>query len=84
MNSNTLVYTTKNIMNRVSPVDVVCHDEDGDWQALSNLSTSDDEPAMITIQNLLDIDSSIENILDMPKCYKAIKQDSKWDIVKDG
>lgn len=82
MNSNTLVYTTKNIMNGLSPVTVVYHDEDGDWQALNHLSKLNDEPSIITMQNLLDIDSSINDILDMPKRYKAIKQNSEWDIVR--
>lgn len=82
LEKNKLVYTTRNILNGISKISIIYHDDDGDWQALDRFPDLDD-PCLISMTDLYEIDESIVEVMDMPKGYKATKNDSKWIILKD-
>ena len=75
-----LVYITKSILNENADISVVYHDEDGDWQVLDETGSFED-PALISLENLISLDESIKFLLELPKGSKALKRNDSWKIV---
>jgi hypothetical protein len=81
LNSNTYIITTKNIINNNFPIIRVIHDEDGDWQFLGDEENlTEDDAVVISIDELLSIDKSIKEVLNMTidKQAMRINKESPW------
>jgi len=83
---NTAVFTTKHVMKEGSPITLVSHEIDGDWQFMGNEPIVD-YPAVAMIVSLGEIikkDKSVLKVADLPSGYQATRMDksSKWEIVK--
>jgi hypothetical protein len=79
---NTMVITTKKIINREDPILIVFHDkEDGMWQFLDGNDTNENDAAIISLAEIESIDSSINAISDLPLGWVAWKEheNAEWE-----
>lgn len=79
---NTMVITTKRIINKEAFVSLVFHDEeDGMWQFLDGSDTDENSAAIISLAEMVSLDSSIEALYDLPLGWVAWRndQDSNWE-----
>lgn len=79
---NTMVITTKKIINREAPILIVFHDaEDGMWQFMDGNDTDENNAAIISLAEIITIDSSINAISDLPLGWVAWREHekSKWE-----
>ena len=77
----TKIITTKNVINNNFPIIRVIHDEDGDWQFLGDEENlTEDDAVVISIEELLSIDKSVKEVLNMPieKQAMRINKESSW------
>ena len=60
-------------------------DADGDWQFLSGDDFDMSSAAIVSLQQIVDIDNSVSSVLDMPVGYTASKvsSNSKWTVRKN-
>ena len=82
LDMNLAVFTTKNVMKNGHTIVRVYYD-DGDWQFFDALSTNSPDNAMIVaLKEVLQIDPSINSILNLKPGHKAIRtdKDDKWLI----
>lgn len=79
------VFTTRFVINGVSDIVAVYHDKDGDWQFLGPEGAVEDDAAIISLGEILNIDSSLKSIIDMKKGYYAYRNSKKeeWIIKKE-
>ena len=78
------VFTTKYVVKESSLVTTVLHEADGDWQFLGHEQNLCIEDAMLlSLKEILIIDSSLRSILNLPLGKKAIRKDIKdnWKIL---
>lgn len=79
---NTMVITLKEILDGKKPVLYVSHDEeDGMWQFLDGSDELDiDNARIVTIEEILRVDSSLSSLLDLSIGWKAerVDRDNKW------
>ena len=74
LNLNTYIITTKNVINNNFPIIRVIHDEDGDWQFLGDEENlTEDDAVVISIEELLSIDKSVKEVLNMPIEKQAMR-----------
>lgn len=79
---NTMIITTKKVVRKETPILIVFHDEDdGMWQFLDGNDTDENEAAIISLEEILAIDSSIDTISDLPLGWVAWRENinSKWE-----
>lgn len=80
---NTAVFTTKNIINKKMIITKVYHDADGSWQFFDDLSTNSNENVMlVAFGQIVQRDSSIIKLLDMPFSHLAHRKSAneEWKI----
>ncbi len=79
INLNLAVITTKYILEG-EPILYVARDEDGDWQFLGGQDITEADAAMVSLGQIIERDSSIKELLDMPKETEAKRKDinSPW------
>ncbi|MBI2285192.1 MAG: hypothetical protein HYU71_15885 [Bacteroidetes bacterium] len=77
---NKEVYTLKQVVHDGMPIVYVVHDKDGNWQFLSRGEVSESDLMIISLKQMLEIDSSIEEILWIPEGIEAIREgpSKKW------
>ena len=76
---NTMVITTKEILNGEHPVTAVFHDlDDGMWQFLDDEELSEERAAIISLEEMAEIDDSVNDIADLPLGGIARKKDGVW------
>ena len=80
-NANMHVFTTKEIIDKSLLITNVVHDHEGDWQFFSK----DEEPSeengrIVSLGEILEMDSTIDEILWLPKGMEAWRNSSgdKW------
>ena len=78
---NTAIITTKYVLNKKSPILFVNHYDDGFWEFLGEESDLKDEDfKLISLEEMIVIDSSILEISDLPyegKAYR-VNVNSPW------
>jgi hypothetical protein len=82
---NTAVFTTKFVLSFDSPILYAYHfDEDGAWQFSGSEECVDEDYRIITLEEMINIDSSILNIADLSFGYYAYRNDkaSEWIVQK--
>ncbi|MCU0471378.1 MAG: hypothetical protein MUF58_22615 [Arcicella sp.] len=85
-NLNTAVITTQYILNKKSPILFVNHYDDGFWEFLGIESNLKDEDfKIISLDEIIQIDSSILEVSDLPYEGKAYRENinSPWIISTD-
>ena len=79
---DTMVITLKEILDGKKPVLYVSHDEeDGMWQFLDGSDELDiDNARIVTLEEILGVDSSLSSLLDLSIGWKAerVDRDTKW------
>jgi hypothetical protein len=81
---DTYVFTTKYVLKEGSPIVYASHDSDGDWQFLGPEDNLREEDAMVVALNeILDYDSSIILISDLPIGKEAVRNslNDDWKIL---
>jgi len=81
--SNTAVFTTRFVIERISPILFVFHFNDGSWQFSGpEENLSDGDFRVIALDEVIEIDSTVLEIADMPLGCEAfrIDRDSPWRI----
>lgn len=79
----TAVFTTKSITNREKDVMIVFHDEeDGAWQFFDGGKVCKDNVMIISLKEMVDLDSSIKHLAGMKTGYFAVREsiESDWEI----
>jgi hypothetical protein len=82
---NTAVFTTKFVLNFDSPILYVYHyKEDGAWQFSGFEECVEEDYRIISLEEMINIDSSILNIADLSFGYYALRKSkvSEWIIQK--
>lgn len=77
-----MVITTKKIVRKEAPILIVFHDEeDGMWQFLDGSNSDENEAAIISLEEIIAIDSSIDTISDLPLGWVAWRENvkAKWE-----
>ncbi|MCR5570342.1 MAG: hypothetical protein K6G31_13890 [Paludibacteraceae bacterium] len=84
-NDNIYVFSTKGIVENNVSINYIVHDEEGDWQFLNlDEDLTEDNARLLSLEEVINMDNSIEKILDMDLGYYAIKSESTnaWIIKK--
>lgn len=78
----TAVYTLKRIVDKASAITYIIHDTDNEWQFLDGEDVDISEIQMVSLNNILQIDSMIQTVIEtLPTGYSATKDlTGKWHI----
>lgn len=79
---NTMVITTKRIMNNKSNILLVSHDdEDGMWQFLDGEDVDEEDATIVSLGEIVGIDNTINQIADLPLGWIAFRDSvySQWN-----
>ncbi|MGD1852499.1 MAG: hypothetical protein ACFCBU_18590 [Cyanophyceae cyanobacterium] len=82
---NVAVYTTSDVMENRSPILFVPHDiDDGAWQFHSAQGNDCDEPKVVALKRIVDLDHSLEELYDLPMGWQAVRvnESSPWQRVE--
>ena len=82
-NVNTAVFTTKYILEKHSPILYVFHyEDDGAWSFSGHEDCHNGDYRVISLEEMISIDNSILDLVDMPYGYRAKRADinSPWII----
>jgi hypothetical protein len=76
------VITTKYVMKNGSPVTEVYYDDDGDWQFFGTEECGEDDAVVISVQQIIDSDSTLADLPDLKKGQKACRtgKNADWEI----
>ena len=80
------VVTSIHITNLAKPILQVCHySGDDGWAFLTGEEFSMDESQLVMLKNILEIDPSLENIVDLPSGWSAQRQSigGSWHRYED-
>jgi hypothetical protein len=79
---NLAVFTTAKILSRTNVILYVLHDDEGDWQFQSGNDIHEDEPKVVALSEIVDLDSSILDLADLPMGMIATRKskDDCWQI----
>ena len=82
---NDYVFTTRFVIENNSPIILVSHDEEDDWQFLSQEGPVESEARIILLEEMIQHDPSILEIADLPLGAKAFRdnRNSPWRIRKN-
>jgi len=82
--SNTMVITTKKIIRKEKPILVIFHDEeDGMWQFLDGNDADESCASIVSLEEVLLIDPTINLASDLPLGWVAWRENekSKWEFM---
>ncbi len=83
-NLNTAVITTKFILDNNSPILYVFHYNDGFWQFSGpEEELNDEDYRVVSLQEIINIDSSVCEVADLPLEGKAYRQNGNmpWQVL---
>lgn len=80
------VFTTTYVMRENSPITLVTHELDGDWQFMGDEPVGDYNKTglAVCLEHIINFDKSVLDLADMPKGYQATRKTRKhrWGILK--
>ncbi|MBI3135481.1 MAG: DUF2185 domain-containing protein [Bacteroidetes bacterium] len=84
MNENQTVFTTMSVLDHKSPILFVFHDEEDDWQFFGDEELDEDNAAIVSLSQIVELDSSIREILNLQKGFSASRKNTteKWEVQK--
>lgn len=68
---NTTVFTTAFVVNQGAAILYVAHDADGDWQFFSADGAVMEQVMLVSINELLALDATLQEVLDLPVGFVA-------------
>ncbi|MEN9548297.1 MAG: hypothetical protein RIR12_888 [Bacteroidota bacterium] len=71
---NNPVFTTKFVIESKAEIIYVTHDREGYWQFFSNQDASEQEARVVSMDEILEIDPSLEEILWIPEGTEAWRE----------
>lgn len=83
INFNAYVFTTKQVIFNHLPIVKVLHEEDGDWQFLSDGDIYEESDAMIvSLYEITCFDNTLRGIIDLPRGKQAMRDNvgEPWQI----
>ena len=85
---NTAVITTKTIIKRQKPIVLVFHDkDDGMWEFLDGEDVNEENAAIVSLSEILEIDNSLNELAELPIGFGAFRdgedKDWNWFEIKD-
>jgi hypothetical protein len=84
---NLAVFTTAKILSKTNFILYVLHDDEGDWQFQSGSDTHEDEPKVVALIEIVQLDASILDLADLSIGMVATRKskDDCWQrsIAKD-
>lgn len=81
--TNTMVITTKGILEKRKNILFISHDEDdGIWEFLDGVDVKEEDAAIVSIFEIVEIDPSINFISDLPMGWVAYRNDIESDWVR--
>ena len=83
INLNLAAITSRDVVYKQFPIVKVIHDDEGDWLFFDEKQVLDEESSIVvSLRELLDIDSSIRDILTLQNNKQAIRENrnSPWMI----
>lgn len=78
---NVAVFTCVHVLENGADICCVTHDaDDGSWQFLCGQSHTEDEARVVSLKNILELDSSIATLANMPLGCGAFRENksSQW------
>ena len=84
-NNSIYVFSTKGIVENNVSISYIVQDENGDWQFLNlEEDLTEDNARLLSLEEVIELDNSIEKVLNMDMGYYAIKTEStnSWTIKK--
>ena len=78
---NTAAFTVAHITSGEKTILYVSHDlDDGAWQFHPSESSDDNEPKVVALHRIVQIDPSVSSLADLPMGWAAIREnvDSPW------
>ena len=81
---NKVVFTEKRILDNKAVIRLVIHDEEDDWQFLTGDEVDESSSAILSMEQILSLDSSVENVLHINEGYAATraKAEGEWIVRK--
>ena len=77
------VFTTVYVIENNSPIVYVSHDIDGDWQFFGHEKDVEiDKARVVSLEEIIEIDSSVKDVLDMPRGTAAHRKSRESEWVK--
>lgn len=81
--TNTMVITTKSILEKRKNILFISHDEDdGVWQFLDGVDVKEEDAVIVSIFEIAEIDPTINLISDLPMGWIAYRNDIESDWVR--
>jgi hypothetical protein len=71
---NKAVFTTKPVIERKTAITYVAHDYDDDWQFFGKEKVKDEDVMIVALRQVLEVDSTLLNVMDMTLGMEAIRQ----------
>lgn len=86
VNPETTVFTCSHVISGEKEVLFVFHDKDGDWQFLCDKNHSTEDGRIVSLKEILTLDSSLVKVSKLKKgCIAKRKDiDSRWTFICDG
>lgn len=69
-----LVVTSLTVINQQRPIGTVIHDSVGQWTVLPYENPAIDLQVTVTIADIVKADSTVREVLDMPRGWKAYRE----------
>lgn len=82
-NLNVAVLTSKYVVSKVSTIVYVTLHDDGVWEFWSKEEIDESEIMVVSLKQILEIDASIKQILNLSVGFSAVRNDKsdEWQIV---
>jgi hypothetical protein len=73
------VTTTQQVLDG-HPIQIVSHDDDGDWQFLCGTTNDVDDARMVALEEIVNLDKTLEELAGLPRGEQAQRgsQDAPW------
>lgn len=81
---NTAVFTTRYVVEELSPILFVYHDDDGSWQFHGGeQEILDEDMRLVALEEIIKLDKSILELANMPIGFEAVRSDdqSSWKVI---
>ena len=77
------VFTTKFVIEDNSPLTYVSHDNEGDWQFFSQEDANESDARIVSLEEMIDRDPTINQILNIPTGKAAYRNNisDEWIII---
>lgn len=80
---NTMVITTKNIVNKEKSILLVSHDEDdGMWEFLDGDDVKEEDAIIVSLFEIVQLDSTVNQIADLPLGWISYRDSIQNEWIK--